>query len=121
MKIQFEGKRQVESLKLTGNDQIVSVEGKEKNEKIRALLLAMPSIDRECIQEKRRLIQDKLEGFSDVIQSNRDNEFDGLEKREHIILLEQLKDEVEAGEIRAKSLNCSPNKLRLQPKMEKQL
>ena len=51
-------------------------------------MLAMPSIDRESIQEKRRLIQDKLEGFSDVINSIRDNEFDGLEKREHIILLE---------------------------------
>ena len=51
-------------------------------------MLAMPNIDRETIQEKRRLIEDKLEGYDDAIYSIRDNEFDGLEKREHIILLE---------------------------------
>ena len=122
MKIKFEGKRKVEGLKLTGNDQIVNHEGREKIEKIKALLLAIPSVDQESIQEKRRMIQDKLEGYNsyDTINAKRENEFDGLEKREHLILLEQLKDEVEAGEIRAKSLSCSPCKPRLLPKKNNQ-
>ena len=81
-------------------------------------MLAIPSVDRESIQEKRRLIEDKVEGYNnyDTFVAKRDNEFDGLEKREHLILLEQLKEEVEAGDTRARSLNCSPIKPRLLPK-----
>ena len=109
----------VETLKLTGNDSIVNEEGKQKIEKIKALLHAIPSIDHESLQEKRRLIQQKLEGYNsyDTINAKRDSEFDGLEKREHLILLEQLKEEVEAGEARAKSLSFSPLKPKLLPKM----